>query len=88
MTTPDITLCMIVKNEANYLEKCLSSVQGIVSEIIIVDTGSEDNSKDIALKFGAKLIDMPWENDFSKARNLSLKHATSPGFWYLMQMRL
>lgn len=82
MTTPDITLCMIVKNEANHLEKCLSSVQGIVSEIIIVDTGSKDNSKDIALKFGAKLIDMPWENDFSKARNLSLKHATSS--WILV----
>jgi len=82
MTTPDITLCMIVKNEANHLEKCLSSVQGIVSEIIIVDTGSEDNSIDIALKFGAKIIDMPWENDFSKARNLSLKHATSP--WILV----
>lgn len=82
MTTPDITLCMIVKNEANHLEKCLSSVQGIVSEIIIVDTGSEDNSKDIALNFGAKIIEMPWENDFSKARNLSLKHATSP--WILI----
>ncbi|MNO70950.1 SPBc2 prophage-derived glycosyltransferase SunS [compost metagenome] len=82
MTTPDITLCMIVKNEANHLEKCLSSVQGIVSEIIIVDTGSEDNSIDIATKFGAKIIDMTWENDFSKARNLSLKHATST--WILV----
>lgn len=82
MTTPDITLCMIVKNEAKHLEKCLSSVQGIVSEIIIVDTGSEDNSIDIATKFGAKIIDMTWENDFSKARNLSLKHATSS--WILV----
>ncbi|HEY4429941.1 MAG TPA: glycosyltransferase [Paenibacillus sp.] len=82
MTTPDITLCMIVKNEASHLEKCLSSVQGIVSEIIIVDTGSEDHSKDIALKFGAKIINMPWEHDFSKARNLSLEHATSP--WILV----
>lgn len=82
MTTPDITLCMIIKNEANHLEKCLSSVQAIVSEIIIVDTGSEDNSKEIALKFGAKIIEVPWENDFSKARNLSLKHATSP--WVLV----
>ncbi|WP_339318963.1 glycosyltransferase [Paenibacillus sp. FSL R10-2734] len=82
MTAPDITLCMIVKNEAKHLEKCLSSVQGLVSEIIIADTGSEDNSKDIALKFGAKVIDIPWENDFAKARNLSLEYATSP--WILV----
>jgi glycosyltransferase involved in cell wall biosynthesis len=77
MTTPDISLCMIINNEAHHLKKCLSSVQGIVSEIIIVDTGSEDNSQEIAREFGAKVIDMPWENDFAKARNMSLKQASS-----------
>ncbi|WP_405173356.1 glycosyltransferase [Paenibacillus sp. FSL H8-0260] len=82
MTTPDITLCMIIKNEANHLEKCLSSVRGLVSEIIIADTGSEDNSKEIAQRFGAKIIDIPWENDFSKARNISLEYATSA--WVLV----
>lgn len=82
MTTPDITLCMIIKNEANHLEKCLSSVCGLVSEIIIADTGSEDNSKEIAQRFGAKIIDIPWENDFTKARNISLEYATSA--WVLV----
>ena len=76
MTTPDITLCMIVKDEAEHLERCLSSVRGLVSEIIIADTGSEDNSKAIAGKFGAKVIDIPWEHDFAKARNMSLTQAS------------
>lgn len=76
MTTPGITLCMIVKNEAQHLERCLSSVQGLVSEIIIADTGSIDNSKDIARKFDARVIDIPWEHDFAKARNMGLLQAS------------
>lgn len=82
MTTPDISLCMIIKNEADHLGRCLSSVQGLVSEIIIADTGSEDSSKGIAHQYGAIVIDIPWENDFSKARNECLKYATSP--WILV----
>ncbi|WP_342478942.1 glycosyltransferase [Paenibacillus sp. FSL H7-0350] len=76
MDTPGISLCMIVRNEAQHLEQCLLSVQGMVSEIIIADTGSEDNSMAIARRFGARVIRLPWEHDFSKARNHTLQLAS------------
>ncbi|MFC6648744.1 glycosyltransferase [Paenibacillus rhizoplanae] len=76
MDTPGISLCMIVRNEAQHLEQCLLSVQGRVSEIIIADTGSEDNSMAIARRFGARVIRLPWEHDFSKARNHTLQLAS------------
>ena len=76
MHIPGLSLCMIVKNEAPHLERCLRSVQGIVSEIIIADTGSGDGSMDIAHRFGARIIEQPWEHDFSKARNHTLRLAS------------
>ncbi|WP_341348423.1 glycosyltransferase [Paenibacillus sp. FSL H3-0469] len=76
MDTPGISLCMIVRNEAQHLEQCLQSVQGLVSEIIIADTGSEDNSMAIAHRFSARVIRLPWEHDFSKARNQTLQLAS------------
>ncbi len=71
-----ISLCMIVKNEENTLENCLLSVIDIVDEIIIVDTGSNDDTKQIALKYTNKIFDFPWVDDFSKARNFSFEKAT------------
>ncbi|MBI3788387.1 MAG: glycosyltransferase, partial [Ignavibacteriales bacterium] len=62
---------------------CLLSVSGIVDEIIVVDTGSTDRTIDIARHFGAKVISFPWVNDFSAARNESLRHATSDWILYL-----
>lgn len=79
---PTLSLCMIAKNEADFLEECLNSVNEIVDEIIIVDTGSIDKTKEIAKKFNAKLIDHKWNNNFSEARNVSLKHATKD--WILV----
>lgn len=70
-----ISLCMIVKDEEKHLERCLKSVEGLVDEIIIVDTGSKDNTKEIAKKFGAVIKDYAWDNSFSNARNYSLKFA-------------
>ena len=82
MQTPTISLCMITKNEEKYLEECLNSVKSIVDEIIIVDTGSTDKTKDIAKKFNVKIFDFKWSDDFSEARNESLKHATKD--WILV----
>ncbi len=73
---PTISLCMIVKNEEFFLPKCLDSVKDFVDEIIIVDTGSTDRSVEIAKRYNAKTYHHPWENNFSKARNYSLKYAT------------
>ncbi|MGL4800955.1 MULTISPECIES: glycosyltransferase [Peptostreptococcaceae] len=71
-----LSLCMIVKNEEKNLARCLSSVASIVDEIIIVDTGSTDNTVSIAKSYGAKVYYHKWENDFSLARNVSLEKAT------------
>ncbi|MBI2654185.1 glycosyltransferase [Candidatus Woesearchaeota archaeon] len=78
-----ISLCMITKNEERYLEQCLNSVKDIVAEIIIVDTGSTDKTKEIAKKFKAKVYDFKWIDDFSAARNESLKHATKEWIFVL-----
>ncbi len=77
-----ISLCMIVKNEEKFLERCLKSVAQWVDEIIIVDTGSTDRTKEIALSFTDKVYDFKWVNDFAAARNEALKHATED--WILI----
>lgn len=71
-----ISLCMIVKNEEDTLARCLISVKDIVDEIIIVDTGSTDRTKEIAGLFTDKIYDFEWINDFSAARNYSFSKAT------------
>ncbi len=72
----DISLCMIVKNEEENLGRCLKSVQDLVDEIIVVDTGSTDKTVEIAKEYGAKVHYFKWCNDFSAARNESLKYAS------------
>ena len=67
---------MIVKNEEKVLKRCLNCVKDIVDEIIIVDTGSTDKTKEIARKYTDKVLDFKWVNDFSKARNYSFSKAT------------
>ncbi len=66
-----LALCMIVKNEEEMLGGCLESVKDWVDEMIVVDTGSTDNTKQIALDHGAKVFDFEWINDFAAARNFS-----------------
>ena len=73
---------MIVKNEERVLTACLKSVRALVDEIIVVDTGSTDRTIEIAEAFGARVFRAEWENDFSKARNISLQHATKE--WILV----
>lgn len=82
LSPPAISLCMIVRNEEKHLPGCLNSVKGLADEIIIVDTGSTDRTKEIAAGFGAKVYDFPWCDDFSAARNESLKQATKD--WILI----
>ncbi len=77
-----VSLCMIVKNEEANLERCLTSIKDIVDEMIIVDTGSTDQTVAISESFGAKVYHFPWTNSFSEARNESLKHATKE--WILI----
>lgn len=71
-----ISCCMIVKNEEAFLEQCLESIKDYVDEIIVVDTGSTDNTVEIAKRYTDKVYFHPWENSFSKARNHYLKYAT------------
>lgn len=79
---PLLSLCMIVKDEEENLPRCLESVLGVVDEMVVVDTGSTDATKDIALSFGARVIDFPWTGDFSAARNAGLEQAA--GQWILV----
>lgn len=67
---------MIVKNEEILLQKCLAAARSYVDEIIVVDTGSNDRTKGIAVDCGAEVYEFPWCDDFSKARNFSLEKAS------------
>jgi tetratricopeptide (TPR) repeat protein len=80
---------MIVKNEENTLADCLRSVADLVDEMVVVDTGSTDRTREIAASFGAKVIDFAWCDSFAAARNESLRHATGEwAFWLDADERL
>ena len=65
---------MIVRNEEHNLPHCLESARDLFDEIVIVDTGSTDRTKEIALEeYGAKVVDFAWIDDFAAARNVSLE---------------
>ena len=70
-----ISLCMILKDEEDVLDRCLSSVKGLVDEIIIVDTGSTDATKQIALQYTDQVFDFAWIDDFAAARNYAFSKA-------------
>lgn len=76
-----ISLCMIARNEAKYIAACLASVKHLVAEMIVVDTGSTDETINIATAAGAKVFHFQWIDDFSAARNEALRHAGQP--WIL-----
>jgi tetratricopeptide (TPR) repeat protein len=77
-----VGLCMIVKNEAARLPRCLAAVQGFVQEMVIVDTGSTDQTVAIAKAAGARVYHLDWPNDFAVARNYALGYVTSD--WVLV----
>ena len=70
-----ISLCMIVRDEEEFLPGCLASVRELVEEIVLVDTGSTDATIEIARRFDARIYEHPWENDYSLHRNQSLEYA-------------
>jgi len=79
---PKISLCMIVRDEEGNLAGCLLPVKDVFDEIVVVDTGSQDRTTEIARRLGAKVHQFPWEDDFAQARNVSLQYATGDWiFW-------
>jgi len=78
-----ISLCMIVKDEEEMLPGCLAAVAEHVDQLVIVDTGSTDRTREIALEYGAEVHEFPWNGSFADARNESLRHATGDWVLYL-----
>lgn len=74
---------MIVKNEAQNLIPCIQPLHPVLDEIVVVDTGSTDNTKEIAQSLGAKVFNFPWRDDFSAVRNESIRHATGDHILWL-----
>jgi glycosyltransferase involved in cell wall biosynthesis len=77
----NLSLCMIVKNEEKNLPRCLRSAQRLVDEVVIVDTGSTDSTREVAISFGARLVEHTWQESFCDARNVSITNAK--GNWIL-----
>jgi glycosyltransferase involved in cell wall biosynthesis len=80
---PRISLCLIVRNEAHQLEACLAPVVKLVDEVIVVDTGSTDATREVAAKYATRVVSFAWCDDFSAARNESLRHATGDWIFWL-----
>lgn len=78
-----LSICLIVKNEEKNIRNCLDSVKDFADEIIVVDTGSTDNTIDICKGYTDKVYKIWWQDDFSKARNYSFKKAKSDYIMWL-----
>jgi hypothetical protein len=78
-----VSLCLIVRDEEHNLPDCLAGAADLVDEVIVVDTGSSDRTKEIAARFGAKVFDFPWVDSFAAARNETLRHATGEWVFWL-----
>jgi len=77
-----LSLCMIVRDNERTIRQCLESIRPWVDEMVVVDTGSQDRTSQIAAELGARVSHFPWCDDFSAARNESLKHARGEWlFW-------
>lgn len=83
MRKEKISGCLIVKNEAEYLEKCIKSMLPILDELIIVDTGSTDNTIEVVQRYTKKVFAYNWQNDFAAARNYAISKAKMPWIIFL-----
>ena len=84
-----IIATMIIKNEEKNLPRCLDSIKDFIDEVVVVDTGSTDRSVEIMKSYGAHVFYRPWDNDFSAARNESIKRAIEVAggdkdFWHFI----
>lgn len=70
-----ISLCMIVKNEEKVLGRCLKAARSFADEIILVDTGSQDRTREIGNEYGARVYEYEWKDDFAAARNEAFSKA-------------
>ncbi len=80
--TARLSVCLIVRDEAEALPGCFASLTGLKAELIVIDTGSVDHSPELALSHGAQVDYLPWQADFAQARNRALELAS--GDWILM----
>ncbi|WP_163859567.1 glycosyltransferase [Paenibacillus elgii] len=81
MFEPHLSLCMIARNEADNIERCIRSALTVAEEIIIVDTGSQDDTVERCIALGARVIEHPWNDNFAEARNKGIEIAS--GKWVL-----
>ena len=79
---PLASAALIVRNEEPLLPGCLESLRGLVDELVVVDTGSTDRTREVAARFGARLLEIPWRDDFAAARTVAL--GAAPGDWILV----
>jgi FkbM family methyltransferase len=77
------SLCIITKNEEDNLPACLDSAADLFDEVVVLDTGSTDRTKEIALRYGARVFDFQWIDHFAAARNACLEHATGDFIFWL-----
>lgn len=75
---PKVTLAMIVRDEDAHIRECLESMKDHVDEIVVIDTGSTDNTVAICKEYGARVYNHPWEDSFSVARNYAIKYVRTP----------
>jgi len=83
VSRPRVSLCLIVKNEETNLPDCLACAGDLVEEVIVVDTGSTDRTRELATRLGAQVFDFAWVDDFAAARNEALRHATGEWIFWL-----
>src|SRR4051794_31087896 len=79
----DVSLCLIARDEEANLPACLASAAGLAAEVVVVDTGSADRTREVAAGLGAKVVDFPWCDDFAAARNAGIDRASGAWIFWL-----
>jgi glycosyltransferase involved in cell wall biosynthesis len=79
----NISICLITKNEADQLAHCLASVAGVVEEVVVVDTGSTDQTQQVARQYTDKVFNYNWQDDFAAARNFAVVQASHQMIWMI-----